>query len=64
MHAGRQAGSSFEYGGPLTEIGLLGAVAIRFPGQELQWDAEAAKITNVAAANALVAPPPREGWKV
>lgn len=64
IRAGRPAGSSFEYGGPLTEIGLLGAIAIRFPGQELEWDARAMRFTNLPEANAHVAPPYREGWKL
>jgi hypothetical protein len=62
VRANRQAGSSFDYGGPLTEIGLLGAIAIRFPGEELKWDAEAMRFTNLDAANAHVAPAFREGW--
>jgi predicted dehydrogenase len=58
----RPAGSNFEYGGTLTEIGLLGAIAIRFPGVELKWDAEAMRFTNADEANAFVSPPLREGW--
>ncbi len=64
IFAGRQSGSPFEYGGPLTEIALLGVIAIRFPGQELLWDAGAMRFTNFAEANAYVAPPYREGWKL
>jgi hypothetical protein len=64
VRAGRQGGSSFDYGGPLTEVGLLGAIAIRFPGEELRWDAAAVRFTNHDAANALVAPPIREGWSL
>ncbi len=60
----RPAGSSFEYGGPLTEIALLGAVAIRFPGEELKWNAEAMRFTNHPGANAYVAPPLRPGWSL
>jgi len=62
VRGGRQAGSSFDYGGPLTELGLLGAIAIRFPGQKLEWDAQGMRVTNLAAANALVNPPYRTGW--
>jgi hypothetical protein len=57
-----QAGSSFDYGGPLTEIALLGAIAIRFPGQKLQWDAQNMRFTNSEEANQYVNPPYREGW--
>ena len=64
IFANRQCGSSFAYGGPLTEIGLLGALAVRFPGQELAWDAEGMRFTNCEAANAFVARPCREGWRL
>jgi hypothetical protein len=43
--------SNFSYAGPLTEAVLLGVVAVRFPGQRLQWDARAGQVTNHAAAN-------------
>ena len=62
IRTGRQAGSNFDYGGPLTEVALLGAIAIRFPGQTLQWDAKATRFTNYDAANAYVNPPYRDGW--
>ena len=58
----RPAGSGFEYGGALTEIGLLGAIAIRLPGQKLQWDAQAARFTNSEEANRFLNPPYRSGW--
>ena len=48
--------------GPLSEVGLLGAIAIRFPGQELRWDAEHMRFTNLSEANAFVSPPYRAGW--
>ena len=62
IREGRQAGSNFDYGGPLTEIALLGAIAIRFPGRKLQWDAEDMHFTNCDEANQYVNPPYREGW--
>jgi predicted dehydrogenase len=58
----RQASSSFEYGGPLTEIALLGNIAIRFPGQELVWDGEGMRFTNLPEANHFVTPAWRQGW--
>jgi predicted dehydrogenase len=64
VRAGRQSSSSFDYGGPLTEIGLLGAIAIRFPGVELKWDATAMRFTNHSEANAHVSPQFREGWSL
>src|SRR5437764_1263494 len=45
IKSGRQAGSNFEYGGRLTQIALLGAIAIRFPDKTLNWDGQAARFT-------------------
>ena len=64
IKAGRQAGSNFDYGARLTQIALLGAIAIKFPGQTLNWDDKAARFTNNTAANAWVNPPYRAGWKL
>jgi predicted dehydrogenase len=64
IRTGRQAGSNFDYGGPLTQAALLGAIAIRFPGQTLEWDDQAMRFTNHEAANAFVNPAYREGWKL
>jgi predicted dehydrogenase len=58
----RQAGSSFEYGGALSEIGLLGMIAIRRSGTRLEWNGDAMKFTNDEQANALLTPKYREGW--
>jgi predicted dehydrogenase len=60
----RQAGSNFSYGGPLTQAALLGAIAIRFPGQTLEWNNEKMSFTNHKEANACVNPPYRPGWKL
>lgn len=62
IRTGRQAGSHFGYGGPLTEVALLGAIAIRFPGDTLHWDPKAMRFTNHEAANSLINPPYRDGW--
>lgn len=59
-----QAGSDFGYGGPLTQAALLGAIAIRFPDQTLEWDDAAMRFTNHEAANALVKPAYRPGWQL
>lgn len=59
----RPAGSSFEYGGALSEVGLLGVIAIRRSGTRLEWDAKQMKFTNDAEANTFIAPAWREGWK-
>jgi predicted dehydrogenase len=64
IRTGRQAGSNFEYGGPLTQSALLGAIAIRYPGQTLNWDATAMRFTNHNEANACLQPAYREGWSL
>ncbi len=61
---GRPASSEFSYGAALTEMVLLGVVAIRCPDILLRWDAKAMRFTNSEVANAFVDPPPREGWAV
>jgi hypothetical protein len=62
VREGRQATSNFDYGGPLTELGLLGAIAVRFPTQQLHWDAAAARFTNLDDANVYLNPHYRPGW--
>ena len=59
---GGRAGSDFAYGGPLTEIALVGAIAQLFPGQELKWDAANMRFSNNAEATKLLTPKFREGW--
>ena len=62
IREGRKAGSDFSYGGPLTEIAMLGVVALKMPGVKLRWDAQAMKFTNCDEANAFVDQPYRKGW--
>lgn len=62
--SGKSAGSDFSYGGPLTEVALLGIIAMRFRGQKLHWDGAAMKFTNCAAANAFLKPEFRKGWEM
>jgi len=64
IRTGRPAGSNFDYGGPLSQVALLGLIAIRFPGQTLQWNDKKARFTNNEAANAYIAPAYRKGWKL
>ncbi len=62
---GTKAGSDFaDYGGPLTELAMLGVIAIKLPGTKLQWDTTNMRFTNCEEANQLVHPPYREGWTV
>lgn len=56
-------GSNFEYSVPLSEMVLLGVVAVR-TGKRLEWDAKAGRITNDASLNKYVQITARDGWKV
>jgi len=64
IRTGRPAGSNFDYGGPLTQVALLGLIAIRFPGQTLHWDDKAIRFTNNKAADAHVRSDYRSGWNL
>ncbi len=64
IRAGKPAGSDFAYGGPLTEIALLGVIATKMLGTKLEWDAARMQFTNCPAANAFVLPPYRAGWSL
>ena len=59
---GNPASSSFEYGGPLTEMVLLGVLAMRAKDRKLEWDPVNLRIKNDSKADTLVNPPYRKGW--
>lgn len=59
-----KTGANFDLAGPLTEAVLLGCLASPFPGEVLQWDAPALKISNHEAANKLIRRDYRKGWEV
>ena len=48
----------------MTEAILLGTVAIRVPGQKLEWDSAGLKVTNHTEANRYLQRRYREGWHV
>ncbi|MCX5683892.1 MAG: gfo/Idh/MocA family oxidoreductase, partial [Planctomycetota bacterium] len=63
IREGRKAGSDFYlYGGPLTEIAMLGVIALKMPGTKLLWDGVSGKFTNNAEANQYLTPLFRKGW--
>lgn len=62
--SGKPAGSDFSYGGPLTEVALLGVIAIQSKGETLKWDSKAMRFTNNERANRFIKPTFREGWSV
>jgi predicted dehydrogenase len=54
--------STFEYGGALTEMVLLGMLAIRLKDQRLEWDSTGLRVTNNDEANELLHIQYRDGW--
>ncbi len=60
---GSAACSHFDYSGPLTEVVLLGNLAIRSEGK-LFWDGPNMRVTNNEAANQFVQREYRSGWKL
>jgi hypothetical protein len=60
IRAGKKTESDFVYGGPLTEIALLGVIATRLLGQELRWDG--GPFRKNEAASAMMKPEFRKGW--
>jgi predicted dehydrogenase len=60
----KNAGSNFDYGGPLTEIARLGIIATQMLGRKLEWDSRNMRFTNCDEANQLINPPYRKGWKL
>jgi hypothetical protein len=60
---GKPASSNFEYGAKLTELVLLGNVALR-TGKKLHWDAVNMKATNAPEADAFLKEEYRAGWEI
>ncbi|MGA1236999.1 MAG: Gfo/Idh/MocA family protein [Limisphaerales bacterium] len=60
---GEPASANFEYGAALTEMGLLGLVAMRV-GKRLDWDAAAMKATNAPEADGYINGTYRKGWEL
>ncbi len=58
---GKPASSNFDYGGPLTEMMLLGTVALRSRGI-IHWDGENMKATNCPQAEQYIRPEYHNGW--
>jgi predicted dehydrogenase len=56
--------SNFDYAGPLTEIVLLGVLALRAPGRRLEWDSEHLKVTNMPELDRYIAIEYRKDWSL
>ncbi|MCG8509716.1 MAG: Gfo/Idh/MocA family oxidoreductase, partial [Rhodospirillales bacterium] len=63
VKTGGKCVSDFNYSAPLTEVIVLGTMAIR-TGKAVTWDPKGMKVTDNPEANKLVNPPAREGWRV
>jgi hypothetical protein len=60
---GQPASSNFEYAARLTEIVLLGVVALR-TGTTLYWNGPEMKATNAPEADVLIRGYFRKGWEI
>ncbi len=54
----------FSYSAHLTEVALLGNVALRFPHQTLRWDGDSMSFPDTPEANEHLYPTVREGWMI
>jgi hypothetical protein len=63
---GKKSTTDFSYSGPLTEMMLLGNIALRFKDDNvvLEWDSENFKFTNVPEANQYLHKEYRSGWEL
>lgn len=61
---GKPSSAGFEYGGALTEMALLGVLAMQVKDERLYWNPRKMEITNNDRANAIVRPVFREGWSL
>jgi predicted dehydrogenase len=56
--------SDFDSAAPLTEMVLMGNLAMFFPNQELVWDNDKMEVKNLPDANRIIKPAYREGWSL
>lgn len=62
---GAPPSSHFDYGGPLSEMVLLGCLAERAGlGNHVEWDAAKMEVTNLPELNRLVRREYRKGWEL
>jgi hypothetical protein len=62
---GRPAFSNFDHAGPLTELVLLGNLALRAGvGNRVEWDGRNLRVTNLPELNEYVQREYREGWSL
>jgi predicted dehydrogenase len=61
---GKPASCNFDYAGPLSEMVLMGNLAVRFPNRPLLWDGEKMTVTSEPKANRFVSRVYRQGWSL
>jgi predicted dehydrogenase len=61
---GKQPSCNWAYGGHITELCLLGNIAIAHHGTTLHFDGKAKRFRNSESANAMFARPVRKGWEL
>lgn len=61
--SGKQPSASFAYSAALTEMVLLGNVALQ-AGEPIEWDSKQGQVTNVAGADDLIRREYRDGWSI
>lgn len=59
---GKPASANFEYGAALTEMVLLGVLAMKAKDRRLDYDAATGKFKNSEVANSLIETKYRDGW--
>jgi predicted dehydrogenase len=59
---GPRPASSFDVSGPLTEVVLLGVLALYAPGKRLEWDGGAMKVKNAPELDRYIRTESRKGW--
>jgi len=63
MHQERwRSGANFEYAAPLTEMVLVGNLALRAQ-RRVEWDSPNMRVTNHESANQYIKRTYREGWE-
>jgi predicted dehydrogenase len=60
---GARSQSNFDYAGFLTEVVLLGNLAVR-TGKSFDWDGDQMKAKGMPELDILIKPPMRKGWEV
>ncbi|MDP7062552.1 MAG: Gfo/Idh/MocA family oxidoreductase [Planctomycetota bacterium] len=56
--------AAFGYSAHLTEVALLGNIALEFPNEELRWNPKEMRFDGNAKATKMVHKPYRSGWEV